>query len=181
MPSTEPVVENSMNINADENAAGTTHLNDKLEESETDKLLAELDEQKDKYLRLAAEFDNYRRRTSKERLELIQTAGKDVIVSFIDVLDDIDRAEKQMNNNDDFAVQKEGVQLVFQKVRTTLQSKGVKVLESINTDFDVDKHEAITEIPAPSEDMKGKVIDEVQKGYYLNEKLIRFAKVVVGN
>jgi molecular chaperone GrpE len=181
MPSTEPVVENSMNINADENAAGTTYLNDKLEESETDKLLAELEEQKDKYLRLAAEFDNYRRRTSKERLELIQTAGKDVIVSFIDVLDDIDRAEKQMNNNDDFAVQKEGVQLVFQKVRTTLQSKGVKVLESINTDFDVDKHEAITEIPAPSEDMKGKVIDEVQKGYYLNEKLIRFAKVVVGN
>lgn len=181
MPSTEPVVENSMNINADENAAGTTYLNDKLEESETDKLLAELDEQKDKYLRLAAEFNNYRRRTSKERLELIQTAGKDVIVSFIDVLDDIDRAEKQMNNNDDFAVQKEGVQLVFQKVRTTLQSKGVKVLESINTDFDVDKHEAITEIPAPSEDMKGKVIDEVQKGYYLNEKLIRFAKVVVGN
>ncbi len=181
MPSTEPVVENSMNINADENAAGTTYLNDKLEESEIDKLLAELDEQKDKYLRLAAEFDNYRRRTSKERLELIQTAGKDVIVSFIDVLDDIDRAEKQMNNNDDFAVQKEGVQLVFQKVRTTLQSKGVKVLESINTDFDVDKHEAITEIPAPSEDMKGKVIDEVQKGYYLNEKLIRFAKVVVGN
>jgi len=170
-----------MNINADDNAAGTTYLNDKLEESETDKLLAELDEQKDKYLRLAAEFDNYRRRTSKERLELIQTAGKDVIVSFIDVLDDIDRAEKQMNNNDDFAVQKEGVQLVFQKVRTTLQSKGVKVLESINTDFDVDKHEAITEIPAPSEDMKGKVIDEVQKGYYLNEKLIRFAKVVVGN
>lgn len=181
MPSTEPVVENSININADENAAGTTYLNDKLEESETDKLLAELEEQKDKYLRLAAEFDNYRRRTSKERLELIQTAGKDVIVSFIDVLDDIDRAEKQMNNNDDFAVQKEGVQLVFQKVRTTLQSKGVKVLESINTDFDVDKHEAITEIPAPSEDMKGKVIDEVQKGYYLNEKLIRFAKVVVGN
>jgi molecular chaperone GrpE len=181
MPSTEPVVENSMNINADENAAGTTHLNDKLEESETDKLLADLDEQKDKYLRLAAEFDNYRRRTSKERLELIQTASKEVIVSFLDVLDDIDRAEKQLNNNDDFAVQKEGVQLVFQKVRTTLQSKGVKVLESINTDFDVDKHEAITEIPAPSEDMKGKVIDEVQKGYYLNEKLIRFAKVVVGN
>ena len=181
MPSTEPVVENSMNINADENAAGTTYLNDKLEESETDKLLAELDEQKDKYLRLAAEFDNYRRRTSKERLELIQTASKEVIVSFLDVLDDIDRAEKQLNNNDDFAVQKEGVQLVFQKVRTTLQSKGVKVLESINTDFDVDKHEAITEIPAPSEDMKGKVIDEVQKGYYLNEKLIRFAKVVVGN
>jgi len=181
MPSTEPVVENSMNINADENAAGTTYLNDKLEESETDKLLADLDEQKDKYLRLAAEFDNYRRRTSKERLELIQTASKEVIVSFLDVLDDIDRAEKQLNNNDDFAVQKEGVQLVFQKVRTTLQSKGVKVLESINTDFDVDKHEAITEIPAPSEDMKGKVIDEVQKGYYLNEKLIRFAKVVVGN
>lgn len=178
---TDTVNENSMNINADENAAGTTHLNDNLEESVEDKLQAELDEQKDKYLRLAAEFDNFRRRTSKERLELIQTAGKDVIVSLLDVLDDIERAEKQLQTNEDFSVQKEGVQLVFNKIKSALQAKGLKVLESINTEFDVEKHEAITEIPAPTEDLKGKVLDEVQKGYYLNDKLIRFAKVVVGN
>ena len=170
-----------MNINADENAAGTNHLNDKVEESETDKFQADLDEQKDKYLRLMAEFDNFRRRTAKERLELIQTAGKDVIVSLLDVLDDVDRAEKQLANSEDVALQKEGIHLVFNKIRTTLQSKGVKALESINTDFDVEKHEAITEIPAPNAKMKGKVLDEVQKGYYLNDKLIRFAKVVVGN
>lgn len=173
--------DSDMNINADENAAGTTHLNDNVEEGGTDKLEAELAEQKDKYLRLMAEFDNFRRRTSKERLELIQTAGKDVIVSLLEVLDDIDRAEKQLTASEDISVQKEGIQLVFNKIRSTLQSKGVKALESINTDFDVEKHEAITEIPAPTEDLKGKVLDEVQKGYYLNDKLIRFAKVVLGN
>jgi len=127
-----------------------------------------------------AEFDNYRRRTSKERLELIQTAGKDVIVSMLDLLDDCDRAEKQLQSSDDIAVQKEGIQLVFNKLRSTMQSKGVKVMESIHEDFDVEKHEAITEIPAPTEDLKGKVIDDVIKGYYLNDKIIRFAKVVVG-
>lgn len=174
-------IDSDMNINADENAAGTTHLNDNVEESETDKLQAELAEQKDKYLRLMAEFDNFRRRTSKERLELIQTAGKDVIVSLLEVLDDVDRAEKQLAATEDISVQKEGIQLVFNKIRSTLQAKGVKALESINTEFDVEKHEAITEIPAPTENLKGKVLDEVQKGYYLNDKLIRFAKVVVGN
>lgn len=169
-----------MNINADENAAGTTLLNENVEENETEQLKKEIDELKDKYLRQAAEFDNFRRRTAKERLELIQTAGKDVIISFLEVLDDIDRAEKQLNSTDDFALQKEGVQLVFNKVKNTLSGKGVKALESINTDFDVEKHEAITEIPAPTEILKGKVLDEIQKGYYLNDKLIRFAKVVVG-
>ncbi|MNL50070.1 heat shock protein GrpE [compost metagenome] len=98
----------------------------------------------------------------------------------MDVLDDCDRAEKQLQSSDDIAVQKEGIQLVFNKLRSNLQAKGVKAMESINADFDVEKHEAITEIPAPSEDMKGKVIDEVMKGYYLNDKIIRFAKVVVG-
>lgn len=170
-----------IDINADENAAGTSHLNEPVaDDSELEKLQAELQEQKDKYLRLMAEFDNFRRRTAKERIELIQTAGKDVIVSLLDVLDDCDRAEKQLQSSDDIAVQKEGIQLVFNKLRSNLQSKGVKAMESINADFDVEKHEAITEIPAPSEDMKGKVIDEVMKGYYLNDKIIRFAKVVVG-
>lgn len=170
-----------IDINADENAAGTSHLNEPVaEDSELEKLQAELQEQKDKYLRLMAEFDNFRRRTAKERIELIQTAGKDVIVSLLDVLDDCDRAEKQLQSSDDIAVQKEGIQLVFNKLRSSLQSKGVKAMESINADFDVEKHEAITEIPAPSEELKGKVIDEVMKGYYLNDKIIRFAKVVVG-
>ena len=172
---------NEMDINTDENAAGTSHLNEPVEEvSETEKLQAELQEQKDKYLRLMAEFDNFRRRTAKERLDLIQTAGKDVIVSLLDVLDDCDRAEKQLATTEDIALQKEGIQLVFNKLRSTLQAKGVKAMESIETDFDVEKHEAITEIPAPTEALKGKVMDEIVKGYYLNDKLIRFAKVVVG-
>ena len=175
---TEPIDENVVNT-TDENAAETSPLTE--QEQENIKLKAEIEEQKDKYLRLMAEFDNYRRRTSKERLELIQTAGKDVIVSMLEVLDDIDRAEKQIVNSNDFEIQKEGIQLVFNKVRSTMQGKGVKPLESINTDFDVEKHEAITEIPAPNNSLKGKVLDEVQKGYFLNDKLIRFAKVVVGN
>jgi molecular chaperone GrpE len=170
-----------MDINTDENAAGTSHLNEPLAEGDqAEKLEAELKEQKDKYLRLMAEFDNFRRRTAKERLELMQTAGKEVIISLLDVLDDCDRAEKQLQTTDDIALQKEGIQLVFNKLRNNLQGKGVKVMESINTDFDVEKHEAITEIPAPTPELQGKVIDEVVKGYYLNDKLIRFAKVVVG-
>lgn len=180
--STETAEMNDMaTLNADENAAGTTHLNEPVsEESEMEKLRAEVQEQKDKYLRLMAEFDNFRRRTAKERLELIQTAGKDVIVSLLDVLDDCDRAEKQIQSTEDIQQVKEGVLLVFNKMRSSLQSKGVKEMKSVHEEFDVEKHEAITEIPAPTEELRGKVIDEVQKGYYLNDKIIRFAKVVVG-
>jgi molecular chaperone GrpE len=183
----EPVSDNNsvqseMNINTDDNAAGTTHLNDEVaEESAMEKLQMELEEQKDKYLRLVAEFDNFRKRTAKERLELLQTAGKDVIMPMLEVLDDCDRAEQQIQKTDDVTLVKEGVQLVFHKLRTSLQARGIKEMESLHTDFDVEKHEAITEIPAPSEDLKGKVLDQIQKGYYLNDKLIRFAKVVVGN
>jgi molecular chaperone GrpE len=148
--------------------------------SELDTLKADLLDQKDKYLRLMAEFENFRRRTAKERIDLIQTASKEVIVSLLDVLDDCDRAEKQLNTSDDIALQKEGIQLVFNKVRSTLQSKGVVAMESIHQDFDVEKHEAITEVPAPNEELKGKVMDEISKGYLLNDKIIRFAKVVVG-
>ncbi len=170
-----------LGLNTDENAAGTTGLNEPVAQgTEIEQLKAQLEEQKDKYLRLMAEFDNFRRRTSKERLELIQTAGKDVITSLLDVLDDCDRAEKQLQSTNDVKQIKEGIQLVFNKLRGALQSKGLKAMESMNTDFDVEKHEAITEIPAPAPDLKGKVIDEVQKGYYLNDKIIRFAKVVVG-
>jgi len=170
-----------LDINSDDSIPGTSHLSDSLtEENEMVKLKAEVQEQKDKYLRLFAEFDNFKRRTAKERIELAQTAGKEVITSMLDVLDDCDRAEKQMQTTTDIAQIKEGVQLVFNKLRTTLQNKGLKSMESINTEFDVEKHEAITEIPAPTPDLKGKVVDEVTKGYYLNDKLIRFAKVIVG-
>ena len=173
--------ETSAGINSDENMSGTAYLNDEIvEEDAIEKLNEELQSQKDKYLRLVAEFDNFRKRNAKERLELIQTAGKEVITSLLDVLDDCDRAEKQLQHTDDIKQLKEGVQLVFNKLRSVLQNKGLRPMESINTDFDVEKHEAITEIPAPSENMKGKVLDEVQKGYYLNDKIIRFAKVVVG-
>jgi molecular chaperone GrpE len=150
-------------------------------EPEIEKYKADLEEQKDKYLRLMAEFDNFRRRTAQERLELIQTASKDVLVSLLDVLDDCDRAEKQLAGSDDIAVQKEGVLLVFNKLRNILHQKGVKPMESVHQPFDLEKHEAITEIPAPNEELKGKVVDEVMKGYYLHDKIIRFAKVVVGN
>ena len=167
-------------INADSDIPGSTHLTNEDGDSALEKAQAELEEQKDKYIRLFAEFDNYKRRNAKERIELIQTAGREVITSLLDVLDDSERAEKQLQTSNDLEQIKKGIELVFGKLRTTLQSKGLKAMESINTDFDVEKHEAITEIPAPSEQLKDKVVDEVQKGYYLNDKIIRFAKVVVG-
>lgn len=163
-----------------ENGAQTAPETEETPLSELDQLKADLADQKDKYLRLMAEFENFKRRTAKERVDLIQTAGKDVIVSLLDVMDDCDRAEKQLNGSDDIAVQKEGIQLVFNKIRATLHSKGLKAMESIDQAFDVELHEAITEVPVPDASKKGKVIDEVTKGYYLNDKIIRFAKVVVG-
>lgn len=135
----------------------------------------------DKYLRLFAEFDNYKRRTQKERVELLQTAGKDIIVTLLPILDDFDRANKAAENATDIASIREGVQLVHSKLKNTLVQKGLKEMETVNTVFDTDLHEAITKIPAPSDDLKGKVVDELEKGYTLNDKVIRFAKVVVGS
>ncbi|MFA4871042.1 MAG: nucleotide exchange factor GrpE [Pedobacter sp.] len=135
----------------------------------------------DKYLRLFAEFDNYKRRTQKERIELLQTAGKDVITSLLPVLDDFDRANKAMESATDIASINEGVNLIHTKLKNTLAQKGLKEIESSNTVFDTDNHEAITKIPAPTEDLKGKVVDTLEKGYTLNDKVIRFAKVVVGS
>ncbi len=169
-----------MDINSDADIPGKTHLSNPEPENAVEKLQSDLDEQKDKYMRLFAEFDNFKRRNAKERIELIQTAGKEVITSLLDVLDDCDRAEKQIQSSEEIHQIKEGIQLVFGKLRSTLHAKGLKAMESINTPFDVEKHEAITEIPAPNDKLIGKVLDEVQKGYYLNDKIIRFAKVVVG-
>lgn len=173
----------AFDINTDENVSGSTHLNEPVtvaNEEEIDRLKTEVQDLKEKYLRQVAEFDNFRKRTAKERLELIQTAGKDVIGSLLDVVDDYERADKQLQANGDVNGFKEGVQLVFTKLKNTLQARGLKPMQAIGTDFNPDIHEAITEIPAPAEELKGKVVDEVVKGYYLNDKIIRFAKVVVG-
>lgn len=148
-------------------------------ESTEEQLSAQLSAQKEKYIRLMAEFENYKRRTAKERIELIQTAGKDIIVSLLDVMDDLDRAEKQMETDTNIDHVKEGTLLVFNKLRKTLEGKGLKAFKSLHEEFDVEKQEAIAEVPGNPE-LSGKVIDEIQKGYLLNDKLIRFAKVVVG-
>jgi len=171
----------SIDINSDENQSGTTHLNEPLEEeSDLERLNMELRELKDKFLRKVAEFDNYKKRNARERMELIQTAGKEVITDLLEVLDDCERAEKQMSATENAEQLKEGVLLVFNKLRNILTAKGLKPMESLNRDFNPDLHEAITEIPAPSEKLKGKIVDEIEKGYYLNDKIIRHAKVVVG-
>lgn len=149
-------------------------------QQEVDLLKAELAEQKEKFIRLYAEFDNFKRRSAKERIELIQTAGKEVIQSMLEVMDDSDRAEKQMQKSEDLTQIREGIQLVFTKLRNILHGKGLKEMKSIGEEFNPDLHEAITEIPVPDENMKGKVVDEVEKGYTLNDKIIRFSKVVVG-
>jgi molecular chaperone GrpE len=172
--------ETTMDINADENQHGSTHLNEPIQESETDKLKAEIQELKDKYVRQAAEFDNFRKRSAKERLELMQTASREVMVSLLSVLDDCERAEKQLDATNDLTAFSEGIKLIFNKFRTTLSAKGLKTMQSIGQEFNPDQHEAITEIPAPAENLKGKVVDEMEKGYYLGDKIIRFAKVIVG-
>ena len=170
----------AMDINTDENVAGTQHLTEPIaEEGEIESLKAKIDEQADRFLRLVAEFDNYKRRNAKERMELIQTAGKEVITSLLDVLDDSERAQKVMETSEDVTQIREGISLVFTKLRNSLLSKGLKAMETKGTPFNPDLHEAITEIDAGPA-MHGKVVDEVQKGYYLNDKIIRFAKVVVG-
>jgi molecular chaperone GrpE len=135
----------------------------------------------DKYLRLYAEFDNFRRRTIKEREEARKMEGKDLIVSLLPVLDDFERALRSMENSTDVVPVKEGVALIQNKLKNTMTQKGLKVMESIGNPFDPELHEAITNIPAPTEEWKGKVIDEMEKGYFLNDKVVRFAKVIVGS
>jgi molecular chaperone GrpE len=173
-------LEGAMNINTDENIDGNQHLNEPVtNESEIQKLRDQVDELNDRFIRQAAEFDNYKRRTTKERLELIQTASKDVITELLEVLDDSERAQKQLDTSDDAAQIKEGVQLVFNKLNTILTAKGLKPMEVVGQEFNPDIHDAVTEIVAGDE-MKGRIVAEILKGYYLNEKIIRFAKVVVG-
>ena len=148
-------------------------------ENEIEALKIEVAEQKDKFIRLYAEFDNFKRRSAKERIEMMQTAGKEVIQSLLEVMDDFDRAEKQIQGSDDITQIRQGIALVVSKFRNTLTSRGLKEMNCVGQDFNPDFHEAITEMDV-EENMKGKVFDELEKGYTLNDKIIRFSKVVVG-
>ena len=147
---------------------------------ELEKANAEIEDQKDKYLRLSAEFDNYRKRTMKEKAELILNGGEKSISSILPVIDDFERAIKTMETAKDVKAVKEGVELIYNKFMAVMAQNGVKVIETKDQPLDTDYHEAIAVIPAPSEEQKGKILDCVQTGYTLNDKVIRHAKVVVG-
>ncbi len=141
---------------------------------------AKYNEMNDKYLRLYSEFDNYKRRTTRERIELLSTAGAETLKAVLPVLDDFERGFKTMETASDVLALREGVELIYHKFKTTLQAKGLEEMKAIGEPFDADIHEGITNVPA-GDDMKGKVVDELEKGYYLHGKVIRFAKVVVGS
>ena len=147
---------------------------------ELEKANEQIEEQKDKYLRLSAEFDNYRKRTMKEKAELILNGGEKSISSILPIVDDFERALKNMETATDVAAVKEGVELIYNKFMSVLGQNGVKVIETNEQPLDTDYHEAIAVIPAPNEALKGKILDCVQTGYILNDKVIRHAKVVVG-
>jgi molecular chaperone GrpE len=157
---------------------GTENTTEEL--SEVDALKAQLAEQKEKYLRLFADFDNYKKRSAKERLELLNTAGKDIILSILPTIDDFERAIQAAGNAKDIESVTEGMVLIKNKFFSSLEQRGLKAMNSIGEPFNPEIQEAITEVPAPNEEMKGKVLDVIEKGYLLNEKIIRFAKVVVG-
>ncbi|MFP4470939.1 MAG: nucleotide exchange factor GrpE [Bacteroidales bacterium] len=149
-------------------------------EKKVDELEENLADLNDKYLRLFSEFDNYRKRTMKERLELTKTASQEVIIDLLPVLDDFERAIKAIESQEGGKGNAEGIKLIYNKFNNILGRKGLTPMKSIGETFDTDFHEAVTNIPAPAEDQKGKVVDEIEKGYLLNGKVIRFAKVVVG-
>lgn len=155
------------------------HKTDK-KDKQIEELEQKLAELTDKHLRLQAEFDNFRRRTLKEKAELIKSGGESVLVNILPVIDDFERALDSMKNVPDDDAGKQGTLLIYSKFREFLKQNNVKEVEALHKDFDVDQHEAITKIPAPEEQLKGKVVDVIQKGYQLNDKVIRFAKVVVG-
>lgn len=165
-------------VNSQDTVQTDTSTSDK--DAEIAALKHQVEELKDKYLRLFADFDNAKKRHAREQLELIQTAAKGVIIDLLPVVDDFERAMKTFQSATEVTAVKEGVELIHNKFETTLAAKGLKAIDALNKDFDVEQHEALTEIPAPSAELEGKVLDVVQKGYLLNDKIIRFAKVVVG-
>ena len=173
--SVEETVENNNEAGAEEEAPKEETVEDKLAAAE-----AKVAEMQDKYLRQVAEFDNYRKRTIKEKAELILNGGEKTITAILPILDDMERALATMDNLEDVAAVKEGVELIFQKFIKVLGEQGVKKIETETADFNVDLHEAIAQVPAPSDELKGKVMDCVKTGYTLNDKVIRHAQVAVG-
>ena len=149
-------------------------------DNEVERLTSELAEMKDKYLRIFAEFDNYRKRTIKEKQDVIKLASRDVLSAMLPAVDDFDRAIKVASENENEADIPEGIILIYNKLFKALEQQGIKEMETNGQDFDPELHEALTKVPAPSEEMKGKIIDTIEKGYLLNDKIIRYAKVVVG-
>ena len=176
MPKGKKVKEEEEVQNEDLNHTEDDQIDEPQETSPED----QINELNDKYLRLYSEFDNYRKRTSKERLELFKTAGQDILTDLLPVLDDFERAIQNMDSSDDSEAIQTGINLIYNKFKSILENKGLKHFKSIETEFDPEVHEAITKIPAPSKKLKGKVVDEIEKGYMLNDNVIRFAKVVVG-
>ena len=149
-------------------------------QAEVEELNIQVSEAKDKYLRLFAEFDNFKKRNIRERMDLLKNASQDAFSALLPVVDDFDRAKNSADDDSSEETFSEGVLLVYNKLNTILNNKGLKKMESTGEVFDPELHEAITKIPAPSEDMKGKIIDTIESGFYLNDKIIRHAKVVVG-
>ncbi len=156
-----------------------TEENIEVKEEKTDNFEEKFNELNDKYLRLYSEYDNYRKRTANEKVELIKTAAEGTILALLPILDDFERALPTMEKDED-KTHYEGVMLIYNKLKRTLEQKGLEEIKATGEPFNTDEHEALTQIPAPSEDMKDKVIDVVQKGYKLNGKVIRYARVVVG-
>ena len=149
-------------------------------EEKLEELGKKLEEINDKYLRLSAEFDNYRKRTLKEKSELIKTAGESILINLLPVIDDFDRAMQSITEAKDVDALKSGMELIYNKFKEFLTQNGVNEIEAMHKDFDTDLHEAVTNIPAPSEELKDKIVDVIQKGYLLNDKVIRYSKAVVG-
>jgi len=178
-PKTEGKAKKKSGVKMKKSKSASKSKDNKLQEK-VDEMEANLAELNDKYLRLFSEFDNYRKRTNKERLELLKTASEELIIELLPVLDDFERGIKSMEDKDALQTSVEGMKLIYNKFLGILTKKGLEAMTSIGETFDTDFHEAITNIPAPSEDLKDKVVDEIEKGYLLNGKVIRFARVVVG-
>lgn len=176
-PSTHETENSEASVNVSEQESQESSITEEIDPIE--QLKSELAEANDKYIRLVAEFDNYKKRVAKEKIETRMTAGQDILRDLLPVLDDLDRAGKAVQSASDVEAVKEGFTLISDKLIKTLAAKGLKEMTVIGEVFDADKHEAVAEFPAPSEDLKGKIFDVTEKGYVLNDRIIRFPKVVV--
>lgn len=177
----EEMVENmTENQQSEDSKPIETPVEDVPEPCAEDILRQQLNDMNDKYIRLVAEFDNYKKRTLRERMDLIKSAGEDILKEILPVVDDFERALQNIDKAKDVEAVKSGIGLIYGKFNEFLKQKGITQIEALNAEFDTDKHEAITKIPAPTDELKGKVVDVVKKGYVLNDKVIRFAQVVIG-